>query len=50
MMKISVRHELEKSVFSYKNMSRKEWVCAHKGQCVLNGSQVHWTSEVEEAI
>ena len=50
MMKISVRHELEKSILSYKTTPRKEWVLKQKGQCVLNGSQVHWTSEVEDSL
>jgi dynein heavy chain len=22
----------------------------HPGQCVLNGSQIHWTNEVEQQI
>ena len=31
-------------------MNRDDWVLGHPGQCVLNGSQVHWTQEVEAAI
>lgn len=31
-------------------IDRKDWVLQHPGQCVLNGSQVHWTSEVEAAM
>lgn len=50
MMKISVRKVLLDSVENYKTMKRTEWVLVNKGQCVLNGSQVHWTAEVEEAI
>lgn len=34
----------------YKEIKRTEWVLKHPGQCVLNGSQVHWTTEVEEAM
>lgn len=29
---------------------RTEWTCNHPGQCILNGSQVWWTTLVEEAI
>ncbi len=50
MMKLSVRHELEKSITSYLHTPRKDWVLQQKGQCVLNGSQVHWTTEVEEVL
>ena len=50
MMKTSVRQVLLESIENYKTMKRANWVLSHKGQCVLNGSQVHWTAEVEEAI
>ena len=50
MMKISVRHALKNSVDDYLVKARNDWVLVHPGQCVLNGSQVHWTSEVETAI
>ena len=49
-MMISIRHELFKSVFDYPKMKRTEWVVTHPGQCVLNGSQVMWTQEVETAF
>jgi dynein heavy chain len=50
MMITSVRHALLKSIEDYPTRPRIEWVLAHPGQCVLNGSQLHWTLEVEEAI
>lgn len=50
MMKKSVRNVLLRSVANYVEVPRKEWVLNHPGQCVLNGSQVHWTREVEDAI
>ena len=50
MMKVSVRKVLLESIENYKKMKRTEWVLVHKGQCVLNGSQVHWTSEVEDSM
>lgn len=50
MMKQSVRYALLKSVQTYPNPSRTDWVRSNPGQTVLNGSQVHWTAEVESAI
>ena len=50
MMRQSVRNELLISVQKYKTTKRTQWVCNHPGQCVLNGSQILWTTEVEEAI
>lgn len=50
MMRQSVRNELLISVQKYKTTKRTQWVCNHPGQCVLNGSQIEWTTEVEEAI
>lgn len=50
MMITSVRAAFLKSVEDYRETKRIEWVLVHPGQCVLNGSQIHWTLEVEEAI
>ena len=50
MMKSSVRQVLKNSIDDYLVKARNDWVLVHPGQCVLNGSQVHWTSEVEIAI
>ena len=50
MMTTSVRHVLDFSVVDYKERPRNDWIISHPGQCVLNGSQVHWTAEVESAI
>ena len=50
MMTTSVRHALLKSIEDYPIKPRNDWILVHPGQCVLNGSQVHWTKEVEEAI
>ena len=49
-MKNSVRTVLLQSIKDYAVQPREDWVLTHPGQCVLNGSQVHWTKEVEEAI
>jgi len=50
MMTTSVRNVLDVSVIDYKQRPRNDWIISHPGQCVLNGSQVHWTAEVEESI
>ena len=50
MMTTSVRHVLLNSVEDYTERPRTEWVKCHPGMCVLNGSQVHWTSDVDQAI
>jgi dynein heavy chain len=50
MMFKSVRAVLLFSVEDYLVKNRNEWILVHPGQCVLNGSQVHWTTEVEESI
>ncbi|KAL8439659.1 hypothetical protein Efla_004567 [Eimeria flavescens] len=49
-MKLSVRESLQIAIRDYASSVRTEWVMKHPGQCVLNGSQVHWTALVEEAI
>lgn len=49
-MKQSIRTVLLKSIKDYTVRPRQDWVLDHPGQCVLNGSQVHWTTEVEESI
>lgn len=46
-MKLSVRMVLLNSITQYAITAREQWVLEHPGQCVLNGSQVHWTREVE---
>lgn len=50
MMRKSVRFELKNSVDKYTETKRTKWTCNHPGQCVLNGSQVWWTTLVEQAI
>lgn len=50
MMRQSVRFELKNSVDKYPETKRTAWTCNHPGQTVLNGSQVWWTTLVEEAI
>lgn len=50
MMVNSVRNVLEISIMDYTERPRVDWVRMHAGMCVLNGSQVHWTSDVEKAM
>ena len=50
MMIKSVRYVLLNSIENYIQVPRNEWIKNHPGQCVLNGSQVLWTKEVEEAF
>lgn len=50
MMYQSIRSVLYKSIKDYEVKPRDEWTLVHPGQCILNGSQVHWTAEVEEAL
>ena len=50
MMRQSVRYELQRSIDMYPETKRTEWTKNHPGQCILNGSQVWWTTLVEEAI
>lgn len=50
MMFMSIKNVLKVSVDTYYQGKRTDWVLEHCGQCVLNGSQVHWTTEVETAI
>jgi dynein heavy chain len=43
MMFRSVKYVLKHSVDDYVVKPRPDWILVHPGQCVLNGSQVHWT-------
>jgi dynein heavy chain len=49
-MKDTMKHAMITGVKDYSKRKRKEWVRKHPGQVVLNGSQVHWTMEVEAAL
>lgn len=49
-MRRSVRQVLYKATLDYEGTPRVQWVQQHPGQAVLNGSQIHWTKDVENAI
>ncbi len=42
-MTTSMRDRLNSAVVTYKNDKRNSWILNNPGQCVLNGSQIHWT-------
>ena len=47
MMYSTIRDVLKFSVDDYMTRDRNEWILDHPGQCVLNGSQVVWTKDLE---
>ena len=49
-MKATVRHWMNDAIGDYSARSRADWVREWPGQCVLNGSQYHWTMEMEKAL
>ena len=49
-MKKTVKEALYEAVLDYPNQERVKWIYMYPGQCALNGSQVHYTHEVEEAL
>ncbi|XP_052058680.1 dynein axonemal heavy chain 3-like isoform X1 [Mytilus californianus] len=49
-MKLSLRVVSAKAVQAYTKKPRCEWVLEWPGQIVLAASQIHWTSEVTQAI
>ena len=50
LMFTSIRHVLDYSFKLYFEVKRTELTLVYPGQIVLNGSQVHWTTVVEESI
>jgi hypothetical protein len=49
-MKAAFKQVLWTSIVEYLELPRPEWIQKFPGQAVLNGSQLHWTREVEEAV
>ena len=49
-MLMAIRDNMRKAIIDYPTCARTEWMQKWAAQCVLNGSQFHWTREVEEAI
>ncbi|KAG7391800.1 Dynein heavy chain 1, axonemal [Phytophthora pseudosyringae] len=50
MMKMSIRDIMERAIADYTQIDRSLWIQKWPGMCVLNGSQMHWTREMEEAM
>lgn len=46
----AVRINMLRAIVDYTVRPRTEWMQSWAAQCVLNGSQCHWTREVEEAF
>lgn len=46
----SMRKYMFEAVQDYAEKKRPDWVKEWYGQCVLNGTQIWWTKESEEAI
>ena len=49
-MRLSVKEVMRRAIEAYPNTKRTEWMQSWPSMCVLNGSQVHWTSETEKAF
>ena len=48
MMRLSVRDVMRQAVEDYVVTPRPTWMQKWPGMCVLNGSQMHWTREMED--
>ncbi|CAM9108221.1 unnamed protein product, partial [Ectocarpus fasciculatus] len=48
LMRTSVRHVMKSAIEDYTVTPRPKWMQKWAGMCVLNGSQLHWTKEMEE--
>ena len=49
-MRMSLRFQMLSAVQDYLVAKRTDWMQKWPGQIVLNGSQVHWTSEFETLV
>jgi dynein heavy chain len=49
-MVAGVRYNMIEAIIDYTKCSRTDWMQKWAAQCVLNGSQLHWTREVEEHL
>ncbi len=49
-MKAAFKKVLWDSIVEYLEIPRPEWIQKFPGQAVLNGSQLHWTKEIEDGV
>ncbi|CAM9640348.1 unnamed protein product, partial [Ectocarpus fasciculatus] len=49
-MRLTVRDHMHRAIQDYLCSGRCEWMQKWPGMCVLNASQLHWTSETEELL
>ena len=49
-MLAAVRDTMFHAILDYTQRPRTEWMQKWAAQCILNGSQAHWTREVEESL
>lgn len=49
-MMAAVRNNMLRAIVNYTETTRTDWMQRWASQCVLNGSQCHWTREVEENL
>eukprot|EP01107_Rhizomastix_libera_P011726 TRINITY_DN2935_c0_g1_i3.p1 TRINITY_DN2935_c0_g1~~TRINITY_DN2935_c0_g1_i3.p1 ORF type:complete len:3350 (-),score=861.62 TRINITY_DN2935_c0_g1_i3:62-10111(-) len=49
-MRISLHHSIRESIVDYTKIPRTQWVQKWPGQCVLAGSHIFWTTNVENAL
>lgn len=50
MMRVSIRDVMYQAIDDYTKLARTKWIQKWPGMCVLNGSQFHWTREMEEEM
>jgi dynein heavy chain len=48
MMRVSIHDVMLAAIVDYTKTPRPKWMQHWPGMCVLNGSQMHWTKEMEE--
>jgi dynein heavy chain len=47
-MRVTIRDVMKASIEDYTKTPRPKWMQKWPGMCVLNGSQMHWTTEMEQ--
>jgi dynein heavy chain len=50
MMRTTIRDHMYRAILDYAGQKRTDWMLAWPAMCVLNGSQLHWTKEMEAAM